>query len=92
MAAMQRKELLAALPQSWRRMLGDFRFQSVEHGMSDARIFRLRNPASQTFYLKAAKSDAISAAMSDEQVGRLVRIPQRNRTDTVVVHAKCPGA
>ena len=65
MAAMQRKELLAALPQSWRRMLGDFRFQSVEHGMSDARIFRLRNPASQTFYLKAAMSDGMSDGKSD---------------------------
>jgi len=67
MAAMQRKELLAALPQSWRRMLGDFRFQSVEHGMSDARIFRLRDPASQTFYLKAAMSAAVSDGMSDDK-------------------------
>jgi hypothetical protein len=58
MAAMQRKEQLAALPQSWRNILGDFRFQAAKHGMSDTQIFRLRGGcasfASQTLYLKAA--------------------------------------
>ena len=81
MAAMQRKELLAALPQSWRRMLGDFRFQSVKHGMSDAQIFRLRNPVSQTFYLKAAPPDALSEFRDEIErtrwlAARHVRVPQ----------------
>ena len=59
MAAMQRKELLAALPQSWRRRLGDFRFQSVNRGMSDALTFRLHGPAGRTLYLKAAAPAAL---------------------------------
>lgn len=60
MAAMQRKELLAALPQHWRRRLGDYRFQSVKRGMSDAQTFRLRGPSGQTLYLKAAMAEALT--------------------------------
>ncbi len=71
MAAMQReepgkepgKQLLAALPHNWRRMLAGFRFQSVKHGMSDARIVRLharQSAASPTLYLKAAPPDALA--------------------------------
>jgi aminoglycoside 3'-phosphotransferase II len=59
MAAMQHKDLLAGLPQSWRRRLSDFRFQSVNRGMSDALTFRLHGPAGQTLYLKAAAPDAL---------------------------------
>jgi aminoglycoside 3'-phosphotransferase II len=59
MAAMQRNDLLAGLPQSWRRRLSDFRFQSVNRGMSDALTFRLHGPAGQTLYLKAAAPDAL---------------------------------
>ena len=55
---MQRKELLAALPPSWRRRLGEFRFQPVTRGMSDAQVFRLHGPSAQTFYLKTAALDA----------------------------------
>jgi aminoglycoside 3'-phosphotransferase II len=84
MAAMQRKELLAALPQSWRRILGGFSFQSVKHGMSDAQIFRLRGErasfASETLYLKAAPSDALAEFRSEIErtrwlSARSVRVP-----------------
>jgi aminoglycoside 3'-phosphotransferase II len=59
MAAMQRNDLLAGLPQSWRRRLSGYRFQSVNRGMSDALTFRLRSAAGQTLYLKAAAPDAL---------------------------------
>lgn len=59
MAAMQRKELLAALPQSWRLSLSDYRFQTVKRGMSDALTFRLHGTAGQTLYLKAATPGAL---------------------------------
>lgn len=65
MAAMQRKDLLAGLPQSWRRRLSDFRFQSVNRGMSDALTFRLHGPAGQTLYLKAAAPDALPQLRSE---------------------------
>ncbi len=59
MAAMQRNDLLAALPQSWRHRLSDYRFESVTRGMSDALTFRLHGPARQTLYLKAAAAHAL---------------------------------
>ncbi len=59
MAAMQRNDLLAGLPQRWRRRLSGYRFQSVNRGMSDALTFRLHGPAGQTLYLKAAAPDAL---------------------------------
>ena len=69
MAVMQRKELFAALPQSWRRVLDGYHVQSVRHGMSDARIFRLHSgvasSASQTLYLKAAPPDALAEFRSE---------------------------
>jgi len=68
MAIMQAEELLAALPQSWQRRLGGYRFQSVEHGMSGAWIFRLYGPrsaASPTLYLKAAPADALAEFRSE---------------------------
>ncbi len=82
MAAMQRKELLAALPQSWRRKLDGFRFQSVKQGMSEAQIFRLRgSPASQTLYLKAVRPDALADLHSEVErtrwlSERSVRVPE----------------
>ena len=77
---MQRKEMLAALPQSWRRHLGGFRFQAVKHGMSDAQIFRLRGPTAKTLYLKAALADALSEFRSEVErtqwlSARNVRVP-----------------
>lgn len=56
---MQRKDLLAALPQSWRRRLGDFRVQPVTRGMSNAQVFRLNNPSGERLYLKVAALDAL---------------------------------
>jgi aminoglycoside phosphotransferase len=85
MAAMQRKELLAALSQSWRRKLADFRFRPVKHGMSGAQIFCLRGgPASalaQTLYLKAFPPDALSEFRSEIERTRWlstrnVRVPE----------------
>ena len=83
MAVMQHRELLAALPQSWRRVLDDYHVQSVRHGMSDARIFRLRalQPrASQTLFLKAAGEDALAEFRSEIErtrwlSARNVRVP-----------------
>ena len=65
MAAMQRKDLLAALPQGWRRRLGDYRFHPVTRGMSGALTFRLHGPAGQTLYLKAAVPDALPEFRSE---------------------------
>lgn len=62
---MQRKELLATLPQRWRRRLGDFRFQAVTHGMSDAQVFRLHGPSGQRLYLKAAAPQALPELRSE---------------------------
>jgi len=91
MAAMQRKEsckqLLAALPQSWRRRLGNYRFQSVTHGNSDAQIFRLRgsassaSPASPALYLKAAPPAALAELRNEIErtrwlSARSVRVPE----------------
>ena len=57
---MQREQLLAALPQSWRQRLRDFRFQPITRGMSDARVFRLHGPSGQTLYLKTGASNALA--------------------------------
>jgi aminoglycoside 3'-phosphotransferase-2 len=76
MAAMQRKELLAALPQSWRRRLDGFRFQSVKHGMSNAQTFRLRGAKSSelpTLYLKAAPPDALAECRDEIERTRWLR-------------------
>ncbi len=64
MAAMQRKELLAALPQSWRRRLSDYRFQQIDRGMSDALTFRLH---------ASVGADALSQGRG---AGRIVRTAQ----------------
>lgn len=76
MATMQRKELLAALPQSWRRKLDGFRFQSVKLGMSDAQIFRLRGAKSSelpTLYLKAARPDDLAEFRDEIERTRWLR-------------------
>ena len=62
---MQRKDLLAALPHSWRRRLGDFRFQPVTRGMSDAQVFRLHSHSGGTLYLKTAALEALPELRSE---------------------------
>lgn len=62
---LQREQLLAALPQTWRRALGDFRFHPATRGMSDARVFRLHGPSGETLYLKAAAPNALPELRSE---------------------------
>lgn len=82
---MQRKELLAALPQSWRRRLGDFRFQSVTRGMSDAQVFRLHGQSGQRLYLKTAALDALHELRNE--IGRTRWLSARHANVPVIIDA-----
>jgi aminoglycoside phosphotransferase len=52
--------LLSTLPPSWQRKLDAFHFEPIERGMSAARLFRLRGPSSEEYYLKLSPPDGLA--------------------------------
>jgi aminoglycoside phosphotransferase len=62
---MQPQDLLSLLPESWRHDLRGLQFESVKDGMSGARIFRLRGPSRDEFYLKISPPDGLEAFRSE---------------------------
>jgi aminoglycoside 3'-phosphotransferase II len=77
---MQPKDFVSALPQTWQRELRGFHFEFVKEGMSDARLFRLRGPASNWLYLKAWPPGGLTDFRSELErtrwlSGKGVRVP-----------------
>jgi aminoglycoside phosphotransferase len=77
---MQPEDLLSRLPESWRRDLRGLHFESVKHGMSGARLFRLRGASCDEFYLKISPPDGLDDFRGEVErtkwlFGKGVRVP-----------------
>jgi aminoglycoside 3'-phosphotransferase II len=78
---MQLDNRLSWLPGRWQRQLQGFHFEPVEHGMSDAELFRLRGPSSEQFYLKLSPLDGLADFRSEVErtrwlFGKGIRVPE----------------
>lgn len=77
-------DLIALLPRSWQRDLEHFQFETVDSGMSGARLLRLRGPSSQQLYVKIAAADGLADFRGEVErtrwlFGRGIRVPDLRR-------------
>lgn len=75
------EDLPSWLPAKWRRDLGEFRFESVAHGMSEAQLFRLRGRSADQLFLKIAPPGGLADFRSETErtrwlFGKGIRVPQ----------------